>query len=212
MFLALIINCSDKKAEEKIAEFDRILGKENIATLNYLISDFENDFLKSQYPNLNTENAYEQFLIEIRDGKTNYWKRISQKARDKFKSSDLRLEIYEFPDSVWIEGNDIKSRFAYKNDDGSTDYGIGFHSVNLKVNIDSLIQAEYNTSRLNYAGKYMQAIDKIKNENGFLEIFYDVKNTAGYIHPEIMAEILLKQKPDFANRIVKSLIVSEFVY
>ena len=37
--------------------------------------------------------------------KNENWKSISEKARNKFKSSDLRLEMYEFPDSVWILKN-----------------------------------------------------------------------------------------------------------
>ena len=141
ILIALIISCSDKKSENKKSEFDKILGKENVATLDFLVSDFENDFLKRQYPNLDTENAYRQFLTELRDEKTENWKRISQKARDKFKSSDLRLEMYEFPDSVWVLKNStfdkieadslvflessipyVKSRFKYTNLDGTTEY------------------------------------------------------------------------------------------
>ena len=105
IFFILFISCSDKKAEINTSEFDKVLGKENIKTLDFLVSDFENDFLKRQYPNLDTENAYRQFLTELRDEKNENWKSISEKARNKFKSSDLRLEMYEFPDSVWILKN-----------------------------------------------------------------------------------------------------------
>ncbi|WP_445738558.1 hypothetical protein [Mariniflexile sp.] len=132
IFLALIISCAEKKTEENILEFDKVLGKENVVTLDFIVSDFENDFLKRQYPNLNTENAYRQFLTDLRDDKTKNWKRISEKAIEKFESSELRLQMYEFPDSVWILKNSsfdkiesdsvsflnipypyIKSRFKY---------------------------------------------------------------------------------------------------
>ena len=63
IFLLLIISCADKKSEKQTSEFDKVLGIENVATLNFLVSDFENDFLKRQYPNLDTENAYRQFLL-----------------------------------------------------------------------------------------------------------------------------------------------------
>ena len=74
---------------------------------------------------MDTENAYRKFLTEIRDEKIENWKSISEKARNKFKASDLRLEMYEYPDSVWILKNStfdkiesdslnfIKSTFPY---------------------------------------------------------------------------------------------------
>jgi len=210
--LFIIVSCSVKKTEYQITEFDKVLGAENSKTLNSLVSDFEKDILIKTYPNLNTEKAYKQFLIDVNENKLTFWNKISSENRKKFNDSKLKLEIYEYPDSVWIDGNDIKSRFAFKNDDGTTDYGIGFHSVNLKKNIDSLIEVKYKTPRMNYVGKYMQAINKIKDENDFLKAFYDVKETTGFIHPEIMAGIILKSKPDFSSPITKGLIVMEFGY
>ena len=137
----LIISCSDKKTENNTSEFDKVIGKENIETLDLLVSDFENNFFKRQYPNLDTEKAYRQFLTELRDEKTENWKSISEKARNKFKASDLRLEMYEFPDSVWILKNStfdkiesdslnflkspfpyVKSRYKYTNPDGTIEY------------------------------------------------------------------------------------------
>ncbi len=67
IFLALILSCSDKKTENQVSEFEKILGNDNVVTLNFLVSNFEKDFLARQYPNLNTENAYRQFLTELRD-------------------------------------------------------------------------------------------------------------------------------------------------
>lgn len=93
IFLFLLISCSDKKTEFKLSEFDKVLGAENVATLDFLTSDFEKDFLKRQYPNLNTENAYKEFLTDLRDGKDD-WLKISRKARERFEFSDLRLEMY----------------------------------------------------------------------------------------------------------------------
>lgn len=45
-FLLLIISCADKKSENQTSEFDKILGIENVTMLDFLVSDFENDFLK----------------------------------------------------------------------------------------------------------------------------------------------------------------------
>lgn len=179
----LIISCSDKKTENNKSEFDKVLGKENIETLDFLVSDFENDFLKRQYPNLDSENAYRQFLTELRYEKTENWKSISEKARNKFKSSDLRLEMYEFPDSVWIIENSsmdkmesdsleyikhpvpyIKSRYKYTNPDGTTEYTFARgNSLELtpNSNFDSIINREMNTPNFNYIGKYLRALESI---------------------------------------------------
>lgn len=100
--LILIVSCLGKKTTNQILEFDKILGEENIAFLDTLVYDFENDFLKNQYPSLDIEEAYRQFLIENRDGKTSHWKDFPQRSKDKFISSDLKLEIYKYPDSVWV--------------------------------------------------------------------------------------------------------------
>ena len=55
----LFASCAHKKPENKISEFNKVLGKENIATLDFLVFDFEKGYLKRQYPNLDTEKAYQ---------------------------------------------------------------------------------------------------------------------------------------------------------
>ena len=213
ILLLFFTNCSEKKSENNQTEFHKILGEENCNTLNYLISDFENDFLKRNYPNLNIEKAYRQFLTDLKDEKIDFWwNQISKKSKDTFINSKLRLEVYKFPDSVWVDGNYIHSSYTYINSDKYIKNGSAQYSIYPTENIDSIIRAEYKTPRNNGIGKYLNGIKAIKNESKFLESFYDVKETAGYIHPIVMAEILLKTNPDFSNSVVKSLILMEFVY
>jgi len=216
----LISSCSNSQSKNQVSVFENILGKENYNTLSLLTSDFEKDILKKTYPALSTEKAYEKFLIDVKERKVVFWNKISSKNRKTFQKSDLRLEIYEFPDSVWIGKNGIESRYVfnnddgtiYRNDDGTIHYGFSSKSADINKNPDSLIVNEYNTPRLKYSGKYIEAIRTIKDGNNFLEAFYDVKDKAGYIHSEVMAEILLKNEPDFSNDIIKKLIVMEFGY
>ena len=232
IFLLLIISCADKKSENQASEFDKVLGIENIATLDFLISDFENDFLKRQYPNLDTENAYRQFLTELRDEKTENWKSISEKARNKFKASDLRLEMYEFPDSVWILKNStfdkiesdsllfldspfpyIKSRYKYTNPDGTTEYSYSRRSGEKisEVDYDSIINREMNSPSFNYIGKYLQALYKIKERDTFFKKFYKQKEH-GFIRPKILAKVMLEEYVDLNDYIVKRIIVLEIAY
>ena len=234
IFLFLIISCSDKKAEKGISEFDKVLGIENVAMLDFLVSDFENDFLKRQYPNLDTENAYRQFLIELRDEKTENWKSISEKSRNKFKTSDLRLEMYEFPDSVWIiENSDfdkiesdsleyikhpvpyIKSRYKYTNPDGTIEYSYtrgNSSELTPNSNFDSIINLELNRPNFNYAGKYLQALSSIKDKGKFHKEFYEQKNRAGFLFPESTARVMLEYDVDLNDKLNKKIIVLELIY
>ncbi len=233
IFIVLIISCSDKKSKNKISEFDKILGKENVATLDFLVSDFENDFLKRQYPNMNSENAYRKFLTELRDEKNENWKRISQKARDKFKSSDLRLEMYEFPDSVWVLANSemdkieedsleflhvpypyIKSRYKNNNPDGTFKYlySRGYGDVKPNSDFDSIVKSEMKIPRFNYIGKYLMAIESVKDKSEFLKEFYRAKKNGGLYIASTTANALLDYKADLKDPLIKKIIILEIVH
>ncbi|HLV39754.1 hypothetical protein [Xanthomarina sp.] len=232
MFIALIISCSDKKTADKISEFDKVLGKENVATLDFLVSDFENSFLKRQYPNLNTVNAYRQFLLQLRDRKTENLKTISQNAEKKFRLSKLILEIYKFPDSVWVLENSsfdkmesdsfpvmrndfpyVKLRYKHINSDGSSDftYSRKYGEIRPNSNFDSIINRELNTVKVNYTGKYYQALGEIKNKSKFHQEFYEKKISSGSLYP-MLADVMLLEKIDLNDKINRRIIVLELVY
>ena len=233
IFFILIISCSDKKAENIMSEFDKVLGIENVATLDFIVSDFENDFLQRQFPNLDTENAYRQFLTELRDEKTKNWKSVSEKARNKFKVSDLRLEMYEFPDSVWILQNStfdkiesdslnylestipyVKSRYKYTNPDGTTEYSYSrSYGENIsEVDYDSIINREMNSPNFNYIGKYLQALESIKDKGEFHNEFYETKKNAGFLFPESTARVMLNYDIDLNDKLNRKIIVLELAY
>jgi hypothetical protein len=232
IFLLLIISCEDKKSESQTSEFDKVLGSENVATLNFLVSDFENDFLKRQYPNLKTEDAYRKFLTELRDKKTENRKSISENARKKFKASDLRLEMYEFPDSVWILKNStfdkiesdsllfldssipyVKSRYKYTNPDGTTEYNYSrSYGGNIEeIDYDSIINREMKSPSFNGIGKYIQALYQIKERDTFFKNFYKQKEY-GFIRAETLAKVMLEENVDLNDYLVKRIIVLEIAY
>ncbi len=233
IFLLLIISCTDKKSDNQTSGFDKILGIENVATLNFLVSYFENDFLKRQYPNLDTENAYHQFLTELRDEKTENWKSISEKARNKFKASDLRLEMYEFPDSVWILKNStfdkiesdslnflkspfpyVKSRYKYTNPDGTIEYSYSRTSgENIsEVDYDSIINREMNSPSFNYIGKYLQALESIKDKSEFHKEYYERKNNVGFLPSGSTSRFMLNKNIDLNDELNRKIIVLEYFY
>lgn len=223
IFLLLIFSCSNQK---DIAEFEKILGKKNTKTLSYLVDDFESNFLKRQYPNLDTKKAYEQFLMELSKGQMTYWKKISSRSREYLAKSDLMLEVYSVPDSVWIERDPkklllansgvpmLKIKRKYLNPDGTIGFSTSESSFNYKepINEDSIIQSRRRWKDINYVGSYTRALNSISNKSTFLTDFLDMRDVAGMIDPRLTAKMMLKSKVDLNNYFVKRLIITEIIY
>ncbi|GAA4280383.1 hypothetical protein [Gaetbulibacter aestuarii] len=223
IILLLTFSCSNEK---DIAEFEKILGKENSETLTYLVNDFESDFLKRQYPNLNTKKAYKQFLTELSKEQTEYWKKISKNTREYFEKSNLRLEIYSVPDSIWIERNPekltlsnsnvpmLKIKQKYLMPDGTFDYSTSESSFLNKepINEDSIIESRKNWIDINYFGSYSRALNSISKKSDFLVDYLDIREAAGTIDPKFIAKRMLESKVDLNDYFIKRLIITEIVY
>ena len=202
----LTLSCSHN---QEIVIFEKVLGKENSETLSFLVNDFETDFLKKQYPTLNTKKAYKKFLSELESGKTDLLENISKESKIKFEQSNLKNEIYSYIDSVWVE-NDIliKQRFAHKNSDGTIDYSVQTHSgfVPKGFDKDSLLKSQMHYRSLNYSGKYWKAFASIKEKNSFLKEYYKLKISMGFLHSETIANMISNAELDFSDYFIKRII------
>ncbi|TXG34853.1 hypothetical protein [Seonamhaeicola maritimus] len=223
IILLLTFSCSNEK---EIAEFERILGKENSETLTYLVNDFESDFLKRQYPNLDTKSAYKQFLNELSNGQTKYWEKISKSSKQYLEKSNLRLQIYSVPDSIWIErdpekltssNNNIpmlKIKRKYLMPDGTFGYSTSESSFRYKepIDEDSIIESRKNWIDINYVGSYSRALNSISNKSDFLIDYLDIREAAGTIDPKFIADRMIKSKVNVTDYFIKRLIITEIVY
>lgn len=219
---SLIWNCSSQK-DENLIVFEYILGKENTKTLDYIVSDFENDFLKNTYPNISVSKAYEMFLIDLKNENTSHFKKISNKTRELFNQSQLRLEIYDYPDSVWIErdtskmsidnrGGVVKKRYKYFNQDDEHEYSTSESSIDhYNISDDSIVSIEKKIVQPNNLGKYMIALYTIKDSSLFLKEFYDRKEY-GFIRLKILSDVMLSSDLDFKDPIIRRLIILELAY
>jgi hypothetical protein len=212
--------------QKKIAEFEKVLGKENSETLTYLVNDFESDFLKSQYPNLDTKKAYAQFLTELSKGETEYWKKFSESSREYLEKSNLRLEIYSVPDSIWIERDPkkltlsfsdvpmLKIKRKYLLPDGTFGYSTSETSFRYKdpIDEDSIIESRKNWIDINYVGSYSRALNSISNKSDFLIEYLDIREKAGMIDPKFISDRMLESKVDLNDYFIKRLIITEIVY
>ena len=214
----LFIGCSENK--NTVKEFDIALGKENTETLNILVTDFENDFLKRQYPNMDTNTAYEKFVTVISEGKTENLVKISGKSRSLFNESTLRLEIYCVADSSWVEKNPwndktllVKGRTKCLNPDGTFENGFTEMPFNEnEISRDSIQKSYMNFVSSNYNGKYLKALNSISEKSDFLKSFVKDRNDFGIIIPELIAKRMLAYNVDMNDYYIRRIIITELGY
>ena len=224
IFLILCVSC---KSESDITEFEKILGKDNSETLSFLVEDFESDFLKRQYPDLNTKKAYEQFLKDLSNEDTDDWLKISNQTRDVFDNSSLKLAIYSVPDSIWIEREREKPILPISQDipilivkrkyllpDGTFEYSFSRSPLLHKepMNEDSIIESRKNWISINSVGNYSRALRSIQNKSAFLSEFLELREAAGVLDPRLIAYNMLESKVDLDDYFIKRLIITEIVY
>lgn len=215
IILVLFIGCSENKNQS--TEFDKVLGKENSETLNFLVSEFENDFLKKQYPYLDIENAYRKFLTEISEEKIDYTKSITGKGKNIFDKSQLRLEIFCVADSTWIETNPwndktllVKGRTRCKNPDGTYENrSMEMPFDEKEISRDSMQKRYLNFVQTNHNGKYLKALNSIKYKSDFLNSFATDRNDFGIIPFYFTAERILADKVDLNDFDIRKIIVAE---
>ena len=96
IILFLTFSCSQKETDKRITEFENLLGKRQTKALNLLVSDFDKN-LNKIYPELKTDQAYMQFLVDVKDNNItdrNKYKFQSKATNLEFRKSGLRGEIY----------------------------------------------------------------------------------------------------------------------
>ncbi|MDC8001156.1 hypothetical protein POV26_08910 [Aequorivita todarodis] len=230
LLIFLFACCAQNKEEEA---FENDLGKENSETLNYLVSAFEKDFLKKQYPKLKINEAYRKFLEDLRDGNTNNWKERPAEAVKIFNESKLRLEIYNFPDSIWVVPNSTKDKIEedslsilyyplpyikYRRKDyidsiGKQHYLYSRSYVQLdSLNTDSIINYVKKIREFRYDGEYFKLIDRYKNKNSFWSEMNEYVISLNNENSKVFAQMILKNNFDLNNPTVRKFIVLECVY
>ena len=219
LILLFIVSCSDKKPEKQTTEFDKILGMENSETLNLIVSEFENGFLKRQYPNLDTKSAYTKFVTDVSVDKTKNFVEFSKKTKDLFYKSKLRLEIYCVIDSTWIEKNPwndesllVKGRTNCLNHDGTFENGLMEMPFNEKeISRDSIQKRYLKFVKTNYNGKYLKALNSISDKSEFLSSFVKDRVDFGIIPSEFIAKRLLAYNADMEDYYVRRIIAIELI-
>lgn len=217
ILLLLLSSCFEKKAEKPQTEFDKILGKENSETMNVLVAEFENDFLKRQYPNLDIEDSYLKFVSEVSEGKTEHFVQFSEKSKKLFRKSRLRLEVYCIVDSTWVEKNPwnnktllVKGRTKCLKPDGTFESGSMEMPFNeSEVSRDSILKRYMNFVKSNFNGTYLKALNSISDKSDFLKSFVEIRNNFGIINSKLIAKRMLAYNVNMNDYYIRRIIVIE---
>ena len=125
LILALIItfSCSQKQSDNRITEFEKVLGERQTKAVDLLVSDFEKNLTKI-YPNLTIEQGYKKYLTDIISDSTTNWEKFkfqSDITSEEFYQSGLWNEIYTKDSVSGLQVNRIgkymQALYAVKDSD-----------------------------------------------------------------------------------------------
>lgn len=181
-FGLLLIGCNQPKNQKEIDTFESVLGEKNVEVLNLLVYDFETN-LKELYPELKIKDAYKQYLLDIIDEQTNDF----QKFLFQTEKTQTRFHESGFWDEIY--------RYEYYSESPFT------------KEIDS-------TKRIyvNKIGKYMIALDKIKDTDSLIYKYWKMREIGGLRSNEFFVKGTLSLNPDFDNYFHKRIVVIEYSF
>ena len=169
-------------------------------------------------------------MIQINNDKKYNWKKLLPESHNRFYKSELRLDMYNFPDSVWVVQNSSfdnveedslvfldadRPYIKVKEQSRINNKAYQYRRIYTKLdstNIDSLVDIIKNQKTFNYTGSYYKAIDRFKNNNKFWRELNDYLISLKENDPAIFADIILKNNFDLNNKLIRKFIVMECVY
>lgn len=208
----LMATCSKKENPINIAKFEEVLGKTNSQTLTFLVDDFEKNVLTKKYKNIPLKKAYELFLKDTIKDYYSYYSMVPISTKEKFNKSQLKNEIFIFPDSVWIEENWVHSNYVYKSEQGRVELGDTQSSYNQDISRDSVLKSHKNHLYFNSRGKFIKALEAVKGKSDLIKEYYEIKEKIGNISNGIVPYHFERHKIDYSNYFTRRIIVLEFVY
>ncbi|MFD0963211.1 hypothetical protein [Pseudofulvibacter geojedonensis] len=212
--IILIVFMSSCSNGNRIKTFENILGRDNDKSLKLVVSDFENIFLKNEYPNLSIEGAYKAFLIDVINEKDGLENRLDR-SKQRFENSNLKFDIYSYVDSVWIEKEEklIYLKYKYLNSKGVFSFRESQVSYNHdKESKEHLLIDYYKTwVDINYNGKYWIALKAISSEDPFINHYMKMTNSVGLIQPNILAKEMLSRDLNYSDYFIKRIIATMII-
>lgn len=237
LVVVLFFSCSVNEKDAAIVNFEKKLGTESIETLNNLVADFETNYLKTYYKNIDIDEAYLLFLKDISKGDSvkpyNY-----RKIYEMFTKSNLFSDIYLKVDSVWIAKDKNSDRvddstekfnepepypkliIRFKDDNA---FGSGYQyqeqsisagdiSFFEKYSEEEIIQIGYGTRRYDNLGKYAMALYDLQDRGAVFKKYYKARENSGGLDMSLLAGGLLHDNANTSDYFIKRIIVLDVLY
>ncbi|CAL2075452.1 conserved hypothetical protein [Tenacibaculum sp. 190524A05c] len=217
LFCALKLHSQQK-------EFEDILGKQNVKTLNFLLQDFEENILKKRYPSVSLQDAYHKLITEVSEEKLLPKELLSKKMKNTFDKSILKKQIYCLTDTVFVgnsrhgvkktKGKAIIASYKCLNPNGRIiNTRAEFYFNDNKKSINETLSFAKNSSQVNLTGKYLKALQGVKNKSQFLKKYIEfIENTGDLRHPITLSSILARENIKLDNFLIKRIILINIIY
>ncbi len=217
-FLSSILltrTCSRKSSEDQIRTFETILGKNSSAELTLLVNEFEHNILTKKYPAETLKQSYELLFKDIRLNRTHLYDSQTENGQLIWEKSDLKNQIYKYPDSVWIEGNIIKTDYRTPTSDGTFESSISRTSGKSRwkfKTIDSLIDYQMTIPIFNTNGRFWKALRELEKDNEFIKKYNEQIEAFGHIPYSSIPDVVNHYKIDPTDYLIKRILIKEIMY
>ncbi len=123
-------------------------------------------------------------------------------------------EKYMFPDSVWIEENGIVTKWTYRDETGKIRSNESFRPINLKETAvrDSIVAVEKSIVKFNSHGNYAKALEAVKNQSPFIDLYYTYSMQLGLVGSSILFPQVRDNNLDINGPVERRVLVLEMVY
>ena len=207
--------CSKKSSKTEIEKFERILGEKSSSELTILVNEFEKNILTKKYPAKTKRQSYELFFKDISEYSPHIFEFQTDYGQKVWINSTLKNEIYKYPDSVWIEGDLIKTDYRNMGPDGtfeseiSTTFGKSRWEFQT---IDSIITYQMTRPILNMEGKFWKALKELEKDNEFIRKYNQQIERFGHIPYHKVPDVVDYYKVDPNDFIIKRILIKSLMY
>lgn len=124
-------------------------------------------------------------------------------------------EKYLVPDSVWIKEYGITTKWTDEDETGKTISYESFRPVNstyTAADIDSILESEKNIVKFNLHNNYTKAIEAVKDESPFLNLYYYYLKNSSMIGNSFLFEEIKKKNMNINGQVERRVIVLHLIY
>ncbi len=210
LFAFVLFSCSSNK--KAISDFEQVLGAQNSADLTIIVDYFENRALDKKNDSYSLSNKYRSLTQDCFEIGAIELLKDNELDFRQFQKTQVWNEMFSQVDSTWINADgSLSVSLRYNAQKGVLDNGTRGLPKKYVDNPDSLKVEALNWQFLNQRGRYMKALEKVKNHSSFIDEYYDQRIRVGDMDSRLFCEMILRHNPDFNDYLVKRILIIELI-